>query len=244
MTEKQSELDLKKLKDIEYNYKKIEEGIAEAAERSGRKREDIIFLAATKTVEPVYINHAISLGLKYIGENRVQEMLSKYDEYDLNNSELHFIGHLQSNKIRQIVGKVKLIQSVDSIKLAKEISRQGELKNIDTDILVEVNIGDEESKSGVEPERLEELLCQISELDHISVKGLMTIPPICDNKSEISEYFARMNKLFIDIKSKKLDNINMDFLSMGMSSDYKEAIMEGANMVRIGSSLFGPRIYI
>lgn len=244
MTEKALDYDPKKMGDIEYNYSQIEENISLAAQKAGKKRKDIVFLAATKTVEPVYINHAISCGLKYIGENRVQELLAKYDYYDLENASLHFIGHLQSNKIRQIVGKVQLIQSVDSIKLAKEISRQGQLKNTSTDILVEVNIGGEENKSGVEPEKLEELLCEISALDNISVKGLMTIPPICDEKSEIRKYFSRMNKLFIDIKAKKLDNVSMQILSMGMSSDYQEAILEGANMVRVGSALFGPRIYV
>lgn len=244
MTEKALEYDVKKMEDVEYNYRRIEENISTAAEKAGRKREDIIFLAATKTVEPVYINRAISCGLKYIGENRVQELLAKYDDYDLENASLHFIGHLQSNKIRQIVGKVDLIQSVDSIKLAGEISRQGKLKNTSTDILVEVNIGGEENKSGVEPEKLEELLGEISALENISVKGLMTIPPICENETEIRKYFSRMNKLFIDIKGKKLDNISMEILSMGMSSDYQEAIYEGANMVRVGSALFGPRNYV
>ncbi len=244
MTEKASELDKSRLRDIEYNYKTIEENIADAAVKAGKAREDIVFLAATKTVEPAYINHAISCGLKYIGENRVQELLAKYESYDLNNAELHFIGHLQSNKIRQIVGKVELIQSVDSIKLAKEIARQSELKNTTTDILVEVNIGGEESKSGVAPEALEELLYEISNLNGVHVKGLMTIPPICDKKLDICKYFSRMNKLFIDIKGKNMDNVNMEFLSMGMSADYREAILEGANMVRVGSALFGPRIYV
>ncbi len=243
MTEKVLECDEGRLKDIEYNYSKIEENISNAAIKAGKAREDITFLAATKTVEPVYINHAISCGLKYIGENRVQELLAKYDYYDLKSSQLHFIGHLQSNKIRQIVGKVSLIQSVDSIKLAKEISRQSQMKNISTDILIEVNIGGEESKSGVSAEKLEALLEEISVLDNISVKGLMTIPPICDKKSDICNYFSRMRKLFVDISGKKMDNVNMEFLSMGMSSDYTEAILEGANMVRIGSALFGPRIY-
>ena len=244
MTEKALEFDPKKMEDVEYNYAQIEENISLAAQQAGKSREDIIFLAATKTVEPVYINRAIACGLKYIGENLVQELLAKYDDYDLANASLHFIGHLQSNKIRQIVGKVDLIQSVDSIKLAKEISRQGQLKNTSTDVLVEVNIGGEENKSGVEPERLEELLSEISVLDNVLVKGLMTIPPVCDKKSEVRKYFSRMNKLFIDIKEKKLDNISMEFLSMGMSSDYQEAILEGANMVRVGSALFGPRIYV
>lgn len=211
--------------------------------KAGKTRDDITFLSATKTVEPEYINYAISLGLSYIGENKVQELLSKYDEYNLENCSLQFIGHLQSNKVKQIVGKVDLIQSIDSIKLAKEVSKCSLKNNITSDILVEVNIGKEENKSGVMPEMLEELVEEISTLPAVNVKGLMTIPPICEKNDEIRRYFEKMNRLFLDISSKKLDNVSMDILSMGMSSDYYEAILEGANMVRIGSALFGNRIY-
>ena len=153
------------------------------------------------------------------------------------------IGHLQTNKVRQIVGKVDMIESVDSIKLAKEISDQSLKRNLSTDILVEVNIGGEESKSGISPENLEDLLYHIAKLPAIKVQGLMTIPPICENKQKICRYFENMRKLFIDISSKKIDNINMNVLSMGMSDDYMEAIREGATMVRIGSALFGARNY-
>ena len=229
--------------DVEYNYKLINERIAEAAQKIGKTRDDITFLAATKTVDAPTINHAISLGLDHIGENRVQELLSKYEDYDLSNCSLQFIGHLQTNKVRQIVGKVDLIQSVDSLKLAQEIAAQSLKRNLTTDILVEVNIGREENKSGVFEENLEELLTQIAQIHGISVQGLMTIPPICDNKQKISEYFNKMHRLFIDISQKKLDNINMSILSMGMSDDYYEAILEGATMVRIGSALFGARNY-
>lgn len=231
------------LSDVEYNYKHINERIAEAAEKSGRKREDITFLAATKTVDADVINYAISLGLDHIGENKVQELLSKYEKYDLAHASLQFIGHLQTNKVRQIVDKVDLIQSVDSLKLALEISKQSLKIGKKTDVLVEVNIGREENKSGVVPEQLDELLCQIADLEGISVKGLMSIPPICDNTHKISKYFDNMRNIFIDISSKKLDNISMTILSMGMSADYYEAILEGATMVRIGSSLFGARDY-
>ena len=233
----------KLLRDVEYNYNVINERISEAAQKVGKTREDIKFLAATKTVDVEVINYAISLGLNYIGENKVQELISKYDNYNLENCSLQFIGHLQSNKVRQIVGRVDLIQSVDSVKLAKEISRQSVNKNVNTDILVEVNIGREENKSGVLPEMAYELIDEIKDFDNISVKGLMTIPPISDNSQEISEYFNKVNKLFIDISCKKLDNVSMDILSMGMSSDYYEAILMGANMVRVGSSLFGARDY-
>ncbi len=232
-----------KLENVEYNYRTIENNINEAAMKSGRSREDIIFLAATKTVEPVVINHAIDCGLRYIGENRVQELLSKYDEYDLEKSDLQFIGHLQTNKVRQIIDKVSLIQSVDSLKLASEVGRQAKLHDKNMDILVEVNIGREENKSGVMPENLEELLYNIKDIDGISVRGLMAIPPICTEKSQICKYFENMHRIFIDISAKKYHNISMDYLSMGMSDDYREAILCGANMVRVGSALFGQRIY-
>ncbi len=231
------------LSDIDYNYKQINERIAEAAQKAGKRREDITFLAATKTVEPEFINYAISLGLDHIGENKVQELVSKYDKYNLDKASLQFIGHLQTNKVKQIVDKVDLIQSVDSLKLAKEISKQSLKLGKNTDILIEVNIGREENKSGVLPEQLEDLLCQVAELDGISIKGLMAIPPICDSSQKISEYFRNMHNIFIDISAKKLDNISMTILSMGMSADYYEAILEGANMVRVGSSLFGARDY-
>ncbi len=232
-----------KLRNVEYNYKTIEENICEAALNSGRQRENIIFLAATKTVSPEVINHAIACGLRYIGENRVQELLAKYDDYDLARCDLQFIGHLQSNKVRQIIDKVSLIQSVDSIKLANEVARQAKLHNKIQDILIEVNIGNEESKSGVDAEKLEELLYNASQINGIKVRGLMTIPPICEKKTEICKYFENMHRLFIDISGKKIDNISMEYLSMGMSDDYREAIMCGANMVRVGSALFGKRIY-
>lgn len=233
----------KLLSDVRHNFELINENIAKAAERSGRKREDITFLAATKTVDVSVINYAISLGLDHIGENKVQELLSKYDSYNLESCSLQFIGHLQTNKVRQLVGKVDLIQSVDSLKLANEIARQSIARNITTDILVEVNVGNEVAKSGVAPEQAEELLFQLCKIDGISVKGLMSIPPICENTQKIFKYFNKMRNLFLDIKSKNIDNISMDILSMGMSSDYQEAILEGATMVRIGSLLFGERIY-
>ncbi|MBR2175721.1 MAG: YggS family pyridoxal phosphate-dependent enzyme [Clostridia bacterium] len=243
MTEKLLTEQIKRLDDVRANYEEITENIALAAEKSGRTAQDISFLAATKTVEPEIINYAISLGLKKIGENRVQELLSKYDEYDLAHADLQFIGHLQKNKVRQIIGKVSMIQSVDSIKLADEIAKQSVKNNITTDILIEVNIGREESKSGVMKEELDELIQKISVLEGIRIRGLMSIPPICDSKKEISKFFDDMYKLFIDISAKKSDNVNMDFLSMGMSDDYTEAILSGANMIRVGSRLFGARIY-
>lgn len=244
MTEKLSKADVERCEQVKRNFFTIKENIAKAAEEAGKTSDDIIFLAATKTVPVEIINYSISLGLKYIGENKVQEFLSKYDEYDLSNCTAHLIGHLQTNKVRQIIGKVDMIQSVDSIKLAEEINRISLQKDIVTKILIEVNIGGEESKSGINPEILEDLIFQISTLSNVKVEGLMTIPPICNKKEEVYKYFNNMNKLFVDISSKKIDNIDMRYLSMGMSDDYADAIKFGANMVRIGSALYGARQYI
>ncbi len=231
------------LADVTYNYQVICENIAKAAQSVGKTADDITFLAATKTVDAPTINHAISLGLRYIGENRVQELLSKYEDYDLDHASLQFIGHLQTNKVRQIVGKVDLIQSVDSVKLAREISRCSVKQGISTDILLEVNIGREENKSGVLPEALPELLDEIKDIPAIKVRGLMAIPPICENAQENCKFFDNMRHIFLDIGSKNIDNISMEVLSMGMSDDYAEAIRCGANMIRVGSALFGKRNY-
>ena len=240
MTEK---LSREVLDNVRANYFEIKENIARAAEKSGRKPEEITFLAATKTVEPAVINYAVSLGLKHIGENKVQELLSKYEEYDLKNCELQFIGHLQTNKVRQIIDKVAMIQSVDSQKLAAEISKQSVKNGIVSNILIEVNIGREENKSGVLKEELDELIGKISEIPNIKIRGLMTVPPICKEKIEVCKFFDEMYQLFIDFSCKKSDNVCMDYLSMGMSDDYEEAVLSGANMVRVGSRLFGQRIY-
>lgn len=241
MMEKLSSDYNKILKNVEDNYKIINENIFNAAVKSGRDIKDITLLAATKTVPAEIINYAISLGLNNIGENKVQELLSKYDELDLDNCKLHMIGHLQTNKVKKIIGRVDAIQSVDSLKLASEINTISNKMGIISDILVEVNIGREENKSGVFLEDVEELLIKVSQMMSINVKGLMVIPPVCKDSVESRKYFSRINKIFIDIKEKKIDNINMDVLSMGMSSDYVEAILEGSTMIRVGSALFGKR---
>lgn len=228
---------------IEHNLSVIRENIKIAAEKSGRTAEDIKLMAVTKTVEPVFINHAIECGIDLIGENKVQEFLSKEEFLNLDNCKVHLIGHLQTNKVKQIVGKVEMIQSVDSIRLAREISKQSEKLGICTDCLIEVNIGEEESKTGIAYDEVMRLIEEIISLPSIKVQGLMSIPPICENVSDLCKYFEKMNRLFIDIKAKNIDNINMSVLSMGMSGDYKEAVACGANLVRIGSSIFGPRMY-
>ncbi len=232
-----------RFRDIEENYKTITNNIAESAIKSGRVPSDVRFMAVTKTVDALYINHALSLGIDLIGENRVQEFLGKRDELALNGVEKHLIGHLQTNKVRQIVGEVDMIDGVDSVKIAKEIGKISQKKGIITDVLVEVNIGGEESKFGIEPSQVLETVCEISEIEGIKVEGLMAIPPICINEAENRKFFANMYTMFLDIGAKKLDNVNMNILSMGMSDDYTAAVLEGSTMVRVGSSLFGRRVY-
>lgn len=237
-------VDLKsRFADVEYNYKTIKENISNAAVKCGRNPDDIIFLSAVKTVPPQLINYAAELGLKHIGENKVQELLQKYDDYALDKLDLQFIGHLQTNKVRQIVDKVSMIQSVDSFHLAEEISKRSMAINKIMPVLIEVNIGQETSKSGVFIENIYEVIDQIRGLSNIKIKGIMSIPPIFDNNEEKMKIFNKMYNLFIDISQKKLDNVNMEILSMGMSDDYMEAIQSGSNLVRIGSALFGKRIY-
>ncbi len=226
---------------FEENYKTITQNIAVAAEKSGREYEDITLLAATKTVGTDVINYAIKLGIEFIGENRVQEFLSKYEAYAPVHK--HFIGHLQTNKVKDIIDKVELIHSVDSYRLAQEISKQAVKRGIVVDILLEINIGNEQSKSGFLFDEAVEAVQKIAGFDGVRVKGLMAIPPICETPEQNRVYFAKMKKLFVDIQGKKIDNSSMDILSMGMSDDYEVAIQEGANMVRLGTALFGRRNY-
>lgn len=227
--------------EFDFNYKKVLGRLNNALIKSGRTSEEVTFLAATKTVDADSINYAISCGISFIGENRVQELLSKYDA--LIPVHKHFIGHLQTNKVKDIIDKVEMIESVDSLKLAEEISKQALKKNITMDVLLEINIGGEESKSGFAPEEAEEAVRRVSQLEGLRVKGLMAIPPFESEPEESRKYFQKMYKLFIDIQDKKIDNSNICVLSMGMSDDFDIAVEEGATLVRVGSSLFGKRIY-
>lgn len=228
-------------KEFDVNFLAITENIKNAAKKSGRSADDIILLAATKTVDVDTINYAIKKGIDYIGENKVQELLSKDD--GVIGAHRHFIGHLQTNKVKDIISRVEMIESVDSLKLAKEISKQAEKCGKIMEILIEVNIGGEESKWGFVPENTLEAIEEIAKLPNIKIKGLMAIPPVCENSEENRKYFRKMYKLFIDIRDKNIDNSSMDILSMGMSDDYEIAIEEGANLIRLGTALFGRRIY-
>lgn len=229
--------------DICYNLDVINEKIAEAAIKSGRNPDDVRLMAVTKTVDPMFINFALDHGVKLIGENRVQELLKKKDELHLDGVEKHLIGHLQTNKAGQIVGIADMIQSVDSVKIAKEIAKQSIKKGIETDVLLEINIGAEENKTGFDVSEFTESVYEIAEIGGIHVKGLMSVPPICENDTILCKFFENIYNIYVDIKDKKIDNINMQILSMGMSGDYEKAILCGSELVRIGSAIFGPRIY-
>ncbi len=228
--------------EFDLNFNAVNEKLEAALIKAGKTRSDVILLAATKTVDVDTINYAIEKGIDYIGENKVQELLSKQD--GIINVHHHFIGHLQTNKVKDIISRVELIHSVDSLKLAKEISKQAEKKNKVMDILLEVNIGDEESKWGFNPSELEVSIKEISLLSNIRICGIMAIPPICNEPEENRKYFRQMHQIFIDLKSKNIDNCFMNILSMGMSDDFDVAIEEGANLVRVGTALFGKRYYI
>lgn len=217
--------------------------IAEAAIAAGRKPKDITLVAATKMNDAERVRAAVAAGVDVCGENRVQELLEKYDQHAYDGCPLHFIGTLQTNKVKYLIGKVSLIESVSSVKLARIINKEAAKAGICQDILLEVNIGREESKLGIDPDELSSAAEEIAAMEHIHIRGLMAIPPKPQPNQEKTLYFDRMSQLFIDISAKKYDNITMDFLSMGMSADYAEAISCGANIVRLGTAIFGARHY-
>ena len=226
---------------ISENIQNIRREIDEAARLTGRTGADITLVAATKMNGAERVREAVAAGIDACGENRVQELLEKYEDGAYAGAPLHFIGTLQTNKVKYLVGKVSLIQSVNSEKLAAEISKCAIKHGIVQDILVEINIGGEESKSGADIENAHSLVQNIAKLPGVRVRGLMTIPPFSEDEEEQKSFFIKMKQLFIDIGAKKYDNISMEFLSMGMSGDYRNAILCGANMVRVGTGIFGAR---
>lgn len=228
---------------IKYNIEKIKENIQNAAIKAGRNPNEIKLLAATKTVSPKLINFAINQGIDLIGENKAQELLEKYDAINKSNCEIHFIGNLQTNKVKQIINKVSCIHSVSSIRLAQEISKQAKKVQKQMDIFLEVNVANEQSKGGFSLEEIKEKADQISKLENIKIKGLMAIPPKCSHKGENNKYFAKVQQIAFDIIEKKSYDIKSCSLSMGMSQDYIDAIAYGANIIRIGSAIFGKRKY-
>ena len=228
---------------IAENVAQVRENMNRAALAAGRDPKEILLLAATKMNDASRVREAIAAGVDLCGENRVQEMLEKQAQGAYEGAPLHFIGHLQRNKVKQVVGLAALIHGVDSRELLETISRTAAARALTQDVLLEVNIGEEASKSGFRPEEIPEALSFAASLPAIRVRGLMAIPPICRFPEENRPFFLRMKQLFIDNGEKKYDNIRMDFLSMGMSGDYTEAIACGANLIRVGSGIFGPRHY-
>ena len=221
-------------------WKETEERVKAAAIKAGRDPNEIRIMAVTKTVEPERINEVIRAGCDLLGENRVQEFLEKAKSYDPT-AEVHFIGRLQTNKVKYIVDKVTMIESVDSVRLAEEIEKRCASIGKTMDVLLEVNIANEENKGGFQYEEIWNVLEIIDGFSHLRVRGLMTIGRFGADFEETKQYFKKMHQLFVDIKSKKLDNRYIDILSMGMSSDYELAVAEGATIIRIGRGLFGER---
>ncbi len=222
---------------IKENVARVLEQISDAAVRSGRKPEDITLVGVTKTVSYAQARELMDAGVLHLGENRVQSFLEKY-EHLKQEPTWHLIGHLQTNKVKYIAGKVSMIHSVDSIKLATEIDKQFQSVGKYADILVQVNVSGEESKFGISPADAFFMMEQLSQFTHLRVRGLMTMAPKTDHPDDCRRFFYGLQKLAVDIKNKKYDNIDMGHLSMGMSGDFYQAILEGATMVRIGSALF------
>jgi len=225
-------------KQVQENYARIRDEIAEAAVKSGRLPEEITFMAVTKTVAPELVNCAIDCGITLLGENRVQEYQSKKDAYR-QGIPVDFIGTLQSNKVKYLIGNIRIIQSVNKLSLAQEIEKCAAKHELRQPILLEVNIGGEASKSGLHPDELPGLLEEISQMPHVHVCGLMTIPP----PSNDTRFLEAMQELFLKTKEMQIPDTEMKILSMGMSDDYAAAIRYGSNLVRIGSALFGARNY-
>ncbi|MBR5376790.1 MAG: YggS family pyridoxal phosphate-dependent enzyme [Lachnospiraceae bacterium] len=227
---------------IRENLKTVEENIVKACERSGRKREDVTLIAVSKTKPVEDIMEAYEAGIRDFGENKVQELCDKYEALP-KDIRWHMIGHLQKNKVKYLIGKTVLIHGVDSFELASEINKRSEQKNTVTDILIEVNIANEETKFGIRPESAFQLVERIMELSYVNVKGLMCIAPYVVVSEQNREFFKKMLKLDVDIINKLSNNTSMDVMSMGMTCDYETAIEEGATMVRVGTGIFGERDY-
>ena len=228
---------------IAENVARIRAQMNDAAIAAGRDPKQILLCAATKMNDADNVRQAIAAGVDCCGENRVQELTKKLSENAYEGAPVHFIGHLQTNKVKQVVGKVDLIHSVDSSRLLEVINKEAAKQGICQDILLEVNIGGEKSKSGFAPEALPPILEKIGEFCNIRVRGLMAIPPICENSTDNHKFFQEMCNLSVDITAKKYDNVWVDILSMGMSDDYADAIACGSTMIRVGTAIFGARDY-
>ena len=228
---------------IAQNIARIRQQIAEAAHAAGRDPKEILLCAATKMNDADAVRQAVAAGVDLCGENRVQELTQKLSEDAYRGAPVHFIGHLQTNKVKQVVGKVDLIQSVDSMRLLDAIQKEAARQGLRQDILLEVNIGSEESKSGFEAAEILPLVERFSSFPNLRLRGLMAIPPISQNSGDNRKFFQEMYQLSVDITTKKGDNVCVDILSMGMSDDFTDAIFCGSTMIRIGTAIFGQRDY-
>ena len=228
---------------IAENVAAVRRQIAAAAEACGRDPAEIRLCAATKMNDAEAVREATRAGVDLCGENRVQELTAKLSENAYEGAEVHFIGHLQTNKVRQVVGRVSLIQSVDSLRLLDAVQAEAARQGIVQAVLLEVNIGQEESKSGFDKEEIRKIVNKLSNYPNIYLKGLMAIPPISQNPGDNRKFFQEMCNLSVDITAKKSDNVSMDILSMGMSGDFADAIACGSTMIRLGTAIFGPRNY-
>ena len=228
---------------IAENIRVIRETMAQAAKAAGREPSEVLLCAATKMNDAAAVREAVAAGVDCCGENRVQELTQKLAEGTYTGKPVHFIGHLQTNKVKQVVGRVDLIESVDRMELLECIEKTAAKLGIVQPILLEVNIGAEESKSGFSQEEIWQTVEKMADFPHCRLRGLMAIPPISLHPGDNRRYFAEMRNLFVDISEKKYDNVDMECLSMGMSGDYADAIAEGATMIRVGTAIFGPRNY-
>ncbi len=228
---------------IAENIAQIRAQMNAAALACGRDPASIQLCAATKMNDAEAVRQAIAAGVDCCGENRVQELTAKLAQNAYDGAPVHFIGHLQTNKVRQVVGKVDLIQSVDSLRLARAIDQEARKQGVLQNILLEINVGEEASKGGFRLEEMDQILEEISGFSNICIKGLMAIPPISQNPGDNLEFFQKISRLSVDIMAKKYDNVMVDCLSMGMSDDFPDAIRSGSTMIRIGTAIFGPRHY-
>ncbi|MBE5964736.1 MAG: YggS family pyridoxal phosphate-dependent enzyme [Lachnospira sp.] len=228
---------------ISKNISLVRENIATACKKTGRNIEEVTLIAVSKTKPVDMLKDAFDAGAIDFGENKVQELCDKIEHFQNEHMNWHMIGHLQTNKVKYIVDKVCLIHSVDSIKLALQIDKEAAKKGVIANILLEVNVAEEESKFGLTCENVEDLVKEISKLSNIRVKGLMTVAPYTENAEENRVYFRKLKQLSVDIKTKNIDNVSMDILSMGMTNDYMIAIEEGSTHVRVGTGIFGDRDY-
>ena len=228
---------------IAENVARIRSRINDAAIAAGRDPAEIKLCAATKMNDADAVRQAIAAGVDLCGENRVQELTAKLAENAYEGAPVHFIGHLQTNKVKSVVGKVDIIQSVDSLRLLEAIQKEAARQGIRQDILLEVNVGAEDSKSGFAPEEVLPLVQKFSGFPNIRLRGLMAIPPICENPGANDKFFQEMCNLSVDITAKKDDNVSVDILSMGMSGDFEDAVRCGSTMIRLGTAIFGPRNY-